>query len=40
MNLNEPVFDSVLAIDEQLKKLQFEVKKMDTEFLDYKPAAF
>ena len=32
MNLNEPVFDSVLAIDAQLKKLQFEVKDMDKEF--------
>ena len=37
MNLNEPVFDSVLAIDEQLKKLQLEVKQMDNEFKGYKP---
>ena len=37
MNLNEPVFDSVLAIDAQLQKLQAEVAQMDSEFADYKP---
>ena len=30
MNLNEPVFDSVLAIDAQLQKLQMEVAEMDS----------
>ena len=32
MNLNEPVFDSVLAIDVQLQKLQMEVAEMDQQF--------
>ena len=32
MNLNEPVFDSVLAIDAQLQKLQMEVAEMDQQF--------
>ena len=35
MNLKEPVFDSVLAIDEQLKKLQSEVNQMESQFADY-----
>ena len=37
MNLNQPVFDSVLAIDEQLQKLQSEVTQMETQFHDYRP---
>ena len=37
MNLNEPVFDSVLAIDAQLQKLQMEVAEMDQQFQNYKP---
>ena len=37
MNLNEPVFDSVLAIDAQLQKLQMEVAQMDQQFANYKP---
>lgn len=36
MNLNEPCFDSVLAIDAQLQKLQTEVAFMDREFANYK----
>lgn len=39
MNLNEPCFDSVLAIDAQLQKLQTEVAQMDREFANYKPPA-
>lgn len=39
MDLNQPVFDSVLAIDAQLQKLQLEVKQMDKEFADYQPKA-
>lgn len=39
MNLNEPCFDSVLAIDAQLQKLQTEVATMDREFANYNPAA-
>lgn len=35
MNLNAPCFDSVLAIDAQLAKLQGEVKQMDNEFANY-----
>ena len=37
MNLNQPVYDSVLAIDEQLRKLQSEVTQMESQFQDYKP---
>lgn len=37
MDLNKPVFDSVLAIDAQLQKLQSEVTSMDAEFANYKP---
>ena len=37
INLNEPVFDSVLAIDAQLQRLQAEVTQMDQEFANYKP---
>ena len=37
MNLNQPVFDNVLAIDAQLQKLQDEVAAMDLEFKNYKP---
>ena len=37
INLNEPVFDSVLAIDAQLQRLQAEVAQMDQEFANYKP---
>ena len=32
MNLNAPCYDSVLAIDAQLAKLQAEVTQMDSEF--------
>ncbi len=39
MNLNEPCFDSVLAIDAQLQKLQTEVAQMDKEFANYRPPA-
>ena len=39
MNLNAPCFDSVLAIDAQLAKLQSEVSQMDSEFGNYKPPA-
>lgn len=39
MNLNEPCFDSVLAIDSQLQKLQSEVAQMDREFANYRPSA-
>jgi hypothetical protein len=35
MNLNEPCFDSVLAIDAQLQKLQAEVANMNSEFANY-----
>ena len=37
MNLNEPCFDSVLAIDSQLQKLQTEVASMGSEFANYRP---
>lgn len=37
MNLNDPCYDSVLAIDSQLQKLQSEVADMDREFANYKP---
>ena len=37
MNLNEPVFDSVLAIDAQLQKLQMEVAQMDQQYANYNP---
>ena len=37
MNLNEPCFDSVLAIDAQLQKLQSEVATMNSEFANYQP---
>lgn len=37
MDLNAPCFDSVLAIDAQLAKLQAEVSQMDSEFANYKP---
>ena len=39
MNLNAPCYDSVLAIDAQLAKLQSEVSQMDSEFANYKPVA-
>jgi len=39
MNLNAPCFDSVLAIDAQLQRLQTEVAQMDKEFANYKPQA-
>lgn len=37
MNLNQPVYDSVLAIDAQLQQLQNEVAQMDVEFKNYNP---
>jgi hypothetical protein len=37
MNLNTPVYDNVLAIDEQLLALEREVSNMDNEFKDYNP---
>ena len=37
MNLNQPVYDNVLAIDAQLQKLQDEVAQMDLEFKNYRP---
>ena len=37
MNLNEPCFDSVLAIDAQLQKLQTDVAQMESEFANYRP---
>lgn len=37
MNLNQPSFDSVMAIDAQLQKLQLEVQQMDQEFANYNP---
>ena len=37
MNLNTPVYDNVLAIDEQLLALEREVSHMDSEFKDYNP---
>jgi len=32
MDLKQPVFDSVLAIDAQLQRLQIEVSEMDKQF--------
>ena len=32
MDLKQPVFDSVLAIDAQLQRLQMEVSEMDKQF--------
>ena len=37
MNLNMPVYDNVLAIDEQLMALEKEVSQLDNEFKDYNP---
>ena len=37
MNLNQPDYDSVLAIDEQLQRLQNEVAQMDSQFANYQP---
>lgn len=34
MDLNDPCFDSVLAIDERLKALETEVSTMESKFSD------
>ena len=39
MNLNAPVYDNVLSIDQQLQKLEAEVQCLDHEFKDYNPRA-
>ncbi|CDW72962.1 UNKNOWN [Stylonychia lemnae] len=37
MNLNSPLFDNVLAIDERLKMLEMEVQQMDTYYQQKPP---